>query len=214
MTLPVGALYPQTYSVPASFGASFLGGSAASASAAATTAAGATGSGAVGFMSGLGATLGWAAPAAYLAYRLFGQKKPIIHKDAPSYNANNDLRTQQDRMYSPMFMSGIGGSSAINPNLAYSQPSQTNTFQDYLRNNNMMGVTGFGRIKGFGGYGGMAGPETVSQTNNTNWTGFSTPLQNFGSGVAAGGTSAQRGMNWDQRSQLVNNSMVGYQLRM
>jgi len=220
MTLPVSALYPSTYSVPASFGASFLGGSAATASAASSAAAAGAAS-AGGFGAAMGA-MGTIAPWALGAYgvgKLLGlwgnERVPVIRKDMANYDRQNDLRSQADRMYSPMFMSGYGGSSSINPQQAYTQQYTPTTQYSQYSN---LGMSGFGRIKGFGGMGGGINPSTQMPTNNTNWTGFTNPLTNYGSANNGGGikglTSTDgRTQGYNKRQSFLRNSMAGYQLR-
>jgi hypothetical protein len=223
MTLPIGALYPSTYSVPASVGASLFGGSAASASAissAAATGASAAGGAAAGMgatMGAIGTAMPWMFGAIGLGklLGLWDKPKPVIRKDMTNFDRMNDLRSQSDRMYSPMFMSGYGGSSSINPQQAYTQQyTPTNQYSQYSN----LGMSGFGQIKGFGGMGGGINPSTQMPTNNTNWTGFTNPLTNYGSANNGGGikglTSIDgRTQGYNKRQSFLQNSMAGYQLR-
>ena len=166
-------------------------------------------------LGALGAIAPWALGAIGL-YSLFNKPKPpVIRKDMANYDRQNDLRSQADRMYSPMFMSGYGGSSSINPQQAYTQQYTPTTQYSQYSN---LGMSGFGRIKGFGGMGGGINPSSPMPVNNTNWTGFTNPLTNYGSANTGGGIKGLQSIDgrtqgYNKRQSLVQNSMAGYQLR-
>lgn len=184
MAAPVGALATATansITVPAAFGSTFLGGSTAAATAAAAKAGalglGGAAAGGMGALGALGAIAPWALGAIGLA-RMFSRKKVRVYHDLPRYDLQADRRSEADMAYTPMFLSGttpLGQQqSPVAPTTSYDLYSQGNS--------PMLGLSGFGAVRGFGGFGGgVAGGQSAAQPISQTWSGFSQPMTNYGS---------------------------------
>lgn len=158
-------------------GAAYMSGANAVAATAGTTAA----SG--GLMASIGAAMPWLAAAAVLV-SIFRKRKKYqnytVYSDLPRYDLQGDMRTAQDRMFNPSIASGttpIGmpGGGVVPGITGYDLYSQGNS--------PMLGLSGFGSVRGFGGFGGgtMTNVPNKQMFMPQQWTGYGANT-NYGSG--------------------------------